>query len=304
MTSRKKSFFLIAIVLLFIGAVAIRHRRQGMLVGLQKQTIRIQNMDRTFYVHPPATKTDQLLPLLIAFHGRLGTGPGMSKLTHLNDVADRHHFLVVYPDGYERSWADGRGKTKADTDHIDDLGFVKGIIRELSAQYHIDTKKIYAAGISNGGFFSMRLACEMSDTFAAVEPVAATLSEVTSLSCKPKNPVSIMIIMGTDDPLVPFNGGQMSSGNHPKILSAQNSFKRWSQLDSCEGQPEQKKLSDAVQMQSYGSCKNATRVTLYAIQGGGHTWPGGEQYLPEMIVGKTNRDIDAGDLFADFASLR
>jgi len=304
MTLPKKSFFIVAIFLLFLCAVAFRHRHEKSVAGLQKESIHIQNMDRIFYVHVPPGKTDQPFPVLLAFHGRLGTGDGMARLSQLNAVADRHHFLVAYPNGYEKSWADGRGKTAADTDHIDDLGFVKKLLEKLNEEYRIDPKKVYASGISNGGFFAQRLACEMSDSFAGVEAVASTLSEATSLSCKPKNPISVMIIMGTNDPLVPFNGGEMSSGNHPKVLSAQDSFKRWAEIDSCEGQPELTKISDAVQLYSYASCKDNSHISLYTIQGGGHTWPGGVQYLPEIMVGKTNRDIDAGELFADFASLR
>lgn len=256
----------------------------------------------TFIFH--LGKTDQPLPVLLAFHGRLGTGDGMARLSHLNEVADRHHFIVAYPNGYQKSWADGRGKIAADTDHIDDLGFVRAVLEKLNAGYRIDPKKVSASGISNGGFFVQRLACEMSEPFTAVEAVAATLSEATSGSCKPKNPVSVMIIMGTNDPLVPFNGGEMNSGNHPRVLSAQDSFQRWAEIEGCDGQPEQKKVSDAVELNSFATCKNNSHVSLYTIQGGGHTWPGGVQYLPEMLIGKTNRDINAGDLFADFASLR
>ena len=94
------------------------------------------------------------MPLLLALHGRLGDGKGMATLTHLSQVADQYGFIVVYPDGYQRGWADGRGATTADQAGVDDVAFLSTLIATLSGEYAIDARRIYATGISNGGFMA------------------------------------------------------------------------------------------------------------------------------------------------------
>ena len=263
-------------------------------------------LTRTYLGHlPPAYDGVSPLPLVLAFHGGGGRASGMNELTHLNDVADKHGFVVVYPDGYKLHWGDGRGVSPSEMDGVDDVAFVSALIDALARQYKLDLRRVYATGISNGGFFSERLACDLSNKIAAIASVAATLSQNLADSCAPGRPVSFLLIQGTADPLVPWQGGQVV-GERGQVVSAAAAIQKWVGLDGCAGAPTMSSLPDTahdgtqVQITQYTGCQQQTEVALYLVQNGGHTWPGGKQYLPESIVGKASRQCDAGEVIWAF----
>jgi polyhydroxybutyrate depolymerase len=123
---------------------------------------------RRYQVHLPVKyDNSRSFPLLIALHGRLGTGKKMIKQTDFNRIADREGFIVIYPEGFKRGWADGRGITHADKRGIDDVAFIDKLITIFQDKFSIDHGRIYIAGHSNGGFMAQRLAIEHSHQFAA-----------------------------------------------------------------------------------------------------------------------------------------
>src|SRR5690242_5359319 len=123
----------------------------------------IGGLTRSWQLHVPDKYNSQNpAPLLLALHGRLGDGKGMASLTHLSQVTDQYGFIVVYPDGYQRGWADGRGATAADQAGVDDVAFLSTLIATLSSTYVIDARRVYVTGISNGGFMAQRLGCDLS----------------------------------------------------------------------------------------------------------------------------------------------
>ena len=126
----------------------------------------------------------------------------MPKFTHFDDVADRNKFLVAYPESFNKSWSDTRGLSPAD-----DVGFIRALIAELQRTHHADPKRTYAAGISNGGFFSNRLACDLTDQLAAIAAVAATMPDTLPPLCKPSAPISVLFMHGSKDPIVHIDGG-------------------------------------------------------------------------------------------------
>ena len=259
---------------------------------------------RTYIVHlPPASAMLHPAPLMIALHGRLGTGTGQGRLTHFDQLADSYGFIVVYPDGYQRSWADGRGVTPADKASIDDVAFISALIDQLSSQYSIDQTRIYAAGMSNGGYMTQRLACDLTKRFAAVAVVAANFSANLASHCAPTRPLPIMIIHGMADPLVLAAGGTEEGAS---VLSTQASVQKWASLDGCSSTPALSNLPDTVndgthiQRYVYQPCQNKAEVIFYNVQGGGHTWPGGLQYLPVSVIGKTSRNLDASAVIWQF----
>jgi polyhydroxybutyrate depolymerase len=165
---------------------------------------------RTYRVYAPPG-LHQPAPLLFVLHGGGGSGSNMELMTHrdFNRVADRDGVLVVYPDGVGRNWNDGRSDVRSEAmqKNVDDVGFLRALVRTLSARYRVDAKRVYSTGISNGGFMSLRLACDAADVFTAVAPVAANLSVDLGPRCKPSRPVSVAMLNGTEDPLVPWGGG-------------------------------------------------------------------------------------------------
>jgi polyhydroxybutyrate depolymerase len=261
----------------------------------------IGDVRRTCLVHCP----DNVQPhsLLLAFHGGGGRARGMPILTRFNHIADREGFVVAYPDGYGRHWTDTPDTAPKG---VDDLAFISALIERLTNTNAIDPIKVYAAGISNGGFFSQRLAIEFPEKISAIAIVAATMQASLSHTRAISRPVSVMMFHGTNDPLVPFEGGRVRAGARREILSAHDSAVKWAQLNGCALPPTVRDLpirsedSTCVRVESFTQCSGNSEVIMYVIEGGGHTWPGGWQYFPERIIGKTSRNIDASEEIVAF----
>ena len=282
--------------------------------GDYAQSLSFGGYERTYNVHlPSAINHTPALPLVIVLHGGGGTGAGMQSLTRggMNALADREGFVVVYPDGIEKQWNDGRklDQARAMRENIDDVGFLAALIDHLAQTMNIDRRRVYATGISNGGMMSQRLACDLGDKIAAIGVVAASLSEDLSVLCKPTKPVSVLLIPGTHDPLVPWQGGEIGFANNRrgKTLSVSDTVAFWTTRNNCPTSPVvalepdmDPKDGTRVRKETYAPCREASEVVLYAIEGGGHTWPNGRQYLPEQIVGKTSRDVDANTILWEF----
>lgn len=271
-------------------------------------TLTVGGLQRSYLVHYP-TPTGKPFPLVILLHGRLGTGAGMARLTHFDRVADSAGVVVAYPDGWRRSWADGRGGTPADRHGVDDVAFILAMIDTLGADGGIDTSRIYAAGISNGGFMAERLACDAGQRFAAVGVVAATLSDSLAARCRLHPAVAVMFVNGTDDPLIPWSGGELSGGRG-RALGVEETVGIWAEDEACPATPVETILPDTafdgttVIRRSYAPCGGTGAVVAYRVVGGGHTWPGGSQYLPAGIVGIASRNLDASEALWRFFSGR
>ncbi|MGP8068751.1 MAG: alpha/beta hydrolase family esterase [Candidatus Bathyarchaeia archaeon] len=266
----------------------------------------INSLPRTYHVHVPPTEFGPPSWLLLVFHGGGGRGGGMNWLTHFNSVADREQFMVAYPDGWKRHWTNSGESRFDEIKQPDDLQFLSQLIAKLVADHSIGSSKVYAAGISNGGFFAQRLALESFGKVKAIATVAATMPEPLSKVKAIDHPIPIMIIHGTNDPLVPFEGGHVKAGARGPILSARDSASKWTELNGCNANLEITDLpniiedSTHVRIERYGKCKDGAEVLLYVIEGGGHTWPGGSQYFPDRIIGKTTHNLDASEEIVDF----
>ena len=290
---------------------------QNAIAGQETDTARsiiFAGLERTYRIHiPPSYDKSKPMPLLIVLHGGGGTGKRMEKLTQggFNKRSDKEDFLVVYPDGIEKNWNDGRENVKyrAHREKIDDVGFISALIDHLSKQYNVDIKRVYATGISNGAMMSFRLGCELSEKIAAIAPVAGSMPENLPSQCSPLKPIPVLMISNTDDRLMPWEGGDIRFGRKTfgRALSVQETVQYWVNHNQCSSSPTVSMEPDRdpkdrtrVRIESYDQCREGIEVVLYAIEGGGHTWPGGDQYLPKWIIGKTNRDIDANEVIWNF----
>lgn len=276
-------------------------------------SLTVDGRNRTYEVHVPdgyrGDKGEQAAPLVVVLHGRGGTGHGAAGLTHFDAIADAHGFLVAYPDGLSNSWADGRGATPSDKDGVDDVKFLSELIHKLVRDYKIDASRVFVTGMSNGGFMTQRIACDLSSQVAAGGSVAATMGEITASHCHPERPISVMLIQGAQDPLVPIQGGPMGpNGSHGVILSLQETAKKWTDLDACSSKPEVSTVADkagdgtTIRREAFRGCKGGGEVIVYTVEGGGHTWPGGKPNAPESLAGKTSRNMDASEVLWEFFS--
>jgi polyhydroxybutyrate depolymerase len=257
--------------------------------------IAVGGMQRTYLLHlPSGYQSAQPAPLLIALHGNGETGGGMAELTGFDDLADAQGFVVVYPDGIEKSWAD-RNNTDADRAGVDDVAFISALIDQLAVQYAIDPARVYATGMSNGGFMATVLACALPDKVAAVAPVAATMPASLVGDCPAGRPVPFLLIHGLDDTVVPPGGGmvQAQGGNLGPVLSDGDTAAFWANRDGCGAAPAVTRLprpvddGTRVRQMDYTGCQENAEVVYDAVVGAGHVWPGGPQDPP------TNLDASA-----------
>lgn len=293
---------------IFLGVAVINGYLNRTDADDRRGRVVVDGRERTYDLHVPVSYDDtKNVPLLIALHGRLGTGSGQQKLAHMDTVSDEHGFIVVYPDGLERSWADGRGGGPSDRNGIDDVKFISALIDKLEGKYKIDSKRVYATGMSSGGFMSGRLACDLSGRIRAVAIVGASLSENAAANCHPTKLVSVLIIQGTADPLVPIGGGELGrNSSSGRVLSHTAAIEKFAELNHCSGEPKKENIPDqagdgtTLDVTTYRSCAEGSEVQGYVVNGGGHTWPGGVQYLPAALVGKTTGNIDGSSVIWEF----
>ena len=282
-------------------------------------TLRHNGLDRQYRLHIPAAARGRPAPVVFVLHGALGNGAQMAALTRFGALADREGFVVVYPDGHNKLWNDGAvvGGTILDRmaraapagsrertlpRDVDDVGFLRALAAHLPAHgVAAQRGRIFAAGMSNGGFMAMRLACEAADLFAGVAAVTATMSAVNGPECRPALKVAVLAINGTADKIVPYEGGRIAFGEFKgaPIWSSDRMLRFWGLANGCRGPFETTDLPDrdpadgtnAIRVRATG-CPGAG-VAIYRIVAGGHTWPGPHGPAQWPGLGLVSREIDA-----------
>jgi polyhydroxybutyrate depolymerase len=235
-------------------------------------------------------------PLVISMHAAGLWGAAQRETSQWNNLADKKGFIVVYPSGVGgkgvRIWRaePGSGLTK-------DVRFISELIDTLKASYNIDSTRIYANGLSNGGGMSFALSCTLSDRIAAVGMVAAAQTLPWN-SCTDHHPVPMIAFHGTADPEVPYNGGSSWVSPRP-FPNVPRWVANWARRNRCGANPVQSTVAADVTRRVYVNCADDSGVELYTIEGGGHTWPGGTP-LPKWFVGRTTRSINATSLMWSF----
>jgi len=265
---------------------------------------------RSFIVYLPTGYNNAgEMPLIFVIHGGSGTPEGMINIANFKTIADRDKVVLVYPAGIQKNWNDGRPTTPNQLG-INDVSFFNQMCDYMINNYSVDGTKIYATGISNGGFMSSRLGCELSNRIAAIAVDAATIESTTiAPNCNPGRPVPAIYIHGTTDPLVPFTGGQMTAGGTAggTVLSHFQAIDKWVSINGCNSTPTTiTDLPDiandgtTIKQRVYSGGTNGSEVVSYVITNGGHTWPQGYQYLNEAIIGKTSQDMNACEVIWAF----
>lgn len=260
-------------------------------------------LQRTYLVHAPSG-VDRPAGLVINLHGAGANGGTQAAITNYGAAADALGFVVVYPDGIDQSWADGRGASVPDRQGVDDVGFLTALVDRLVRDYGIPPGRVFATGMSAGAFMATRLACDRGDMIAAIAPVSGTLG--SGVACNPARPVSVLAFNGTADPVVPFGGGGMvGRGGASDIVSAPAMAARWRDLDRCSSAPIEDELPNSgdgtsVRRFTATGCADGTAVVMLQINGGGHTWPTGNFALPD--AGPTTTATNASLASAQFFS--
>lgn len=259
---------------------------------------------RLYRVHVPAGyEPARPTPAVLSFHGYGSDEKEQEYLSRMSQVADAQGFIAVYPRGLSypeitgtpasdprtedtRGWNAGVCCGPPQLARVDDVSFVDALLAELDTRVCLDTRRIYSTGLSTGGFFSYRLACERSGQFAAIAPVAGMEGFAP---CSPVRAVSVMHFHGLDDPLIFFQGGDNIPFGGP-YPSATESVSRWAQRNVCTGPTTTTYDQGDSTCDTTSGCSQNAAVTLCTVQGGEHTWPGG---LMPPDRGYTTPDLDA-----------
>lgn len=272
----------------------------GEKVSAQFDSIPFDGYQRTFLVHAPPTYNGvDALPLIIAMHGGFGSAANLQNQSLLSEKSDTENFIVVYPEGVQsilniRTWNAGACCGFASNSNVDDVGFISALIDTLLLDFAIDESRIYATGMSNGGFMAHRLACELSHRIAAIAPVACSMALE---SCDPERPVPIIQFHSYQDLNIPYLGGE---GDGPSVHynPPQDSVMNvWAEKDECVVLNEVVEDNDQYTFTRWSDCECLAEIHHYISTDGGHSWPGGTA----TFLGDPVSDfINANDLMWDF----
>jgi polyhydroxybutyrate depolymerase len=301
--------------LLCAGAVSAQDRGE---------IVKVNGFERSMVVHlPHGYDKAKRYPVVLVLHEVGGNAATIANITHFDEVADQNSFIAVYPNAKDGHWTEseiqdvrqfgGFGRRRGGFGDMDaprdmvvggkpvaDIFYFNQLLDQMESEYSVDTNRIYATGLSEGGSMDFKLGCELAERIAAIAPVAATFPVEMSDSCSnwAFRAVPVLMITGTEDPFVAYNG-RLSYGRGYFLLSAKDSVKAWAKIDGCGQKPRMTTITPKTgagleaKVETYADCNESSEAVLYSIVKGGHTWPGGVQYMPERVIGKTDADLDA-----------
>ncbi|MBW6466964.1 MAG: hypothetical protein K0B06_10700 [Brevefilum sp.] len=275
----------IAIGLLAATIFFLSNRTNGQIISAGERR-------RYLLYVPESYNPERSTPLIINIHGLVQWPANQMRVSQWNELADEHGFIVVYPSGtgVPLRW-------RVTDDPEKEIAFFSDLISKLEGEYNIDSTRIYANGLSNGGGMTMLLACRLSDRIEAVGMVAGAFQSTCEDNAQ-RRPVPAIFFHGQEDPIVPYEGGAYERTgiplpNIPEFVAA------YAQGNGCHPTPTTLMETGNVSGIRYAACHQDADVVFYTIRDGGHNWPGGSP-LPEWITGKTSQEIDATQLMWDF----
>jgi polyhydroxybutyrate depolymerase len=277
--------------------------------------ISINETERKYFVHvPPNYDETENLPVVVIFHGGGGKAKAAMWSTGWIAKADEEGFIAVFPEGTPpdtsrpgrfrgnpQTWNDGseRENLVAAKRNISDIDFVSAMLEKIKTDFKVDERRVYATGFSNGGSMTFRVSRELSESFAAIAPVA---SDDWMENIIPKRPVPILYITGTADPLNPIDGGEIFLGKKSYGIKTPvaEMIKNLVELHGCSKEPQVIYDKDGDKGVAYRNSQNIESVVLYTLKGHGHYWPGGRSLLPEWVSGKNVSKLNANEIIWDF----
>jgi polyhydroxybutyrate depolymerase len=280
--------------------------------GRHRLTIAAGGFDRIVHLQiPDSYKPEDRLPLVLILHGAGGNGRVILDHNGWSAKAEKNGFIAVAPDGLPATprspanfatnpplWNSGQLNTRSPRALIDDVAFIRQLLDELKVKVPHNSSRVFCAGHSNGGGMTFRLAAELSDRFAAIGTVAGMMAvENPQLS----KPLPTLYILGTKDPLMPLNGGEVrlpwGTRRNPPVAEP---LAKWATAIGCDSSPRTISDDKKIVKQEYPSKAKGPVLTVLLIEGHGHLWPGSKSLLPESTVGPNTSSLNATDELWDF----
>ncbi len=268
-------------LLLGILAMLIGYGAQAQVVS---DSLLIEGHYRRFHFHPPSQPLRQP-SLVFVMHGSGGTGLGMMQgAAKMEQRAIAENALVVYPDGYKKYWNECRKASPAEANqkNVNEQAFFRGMVDYFRKRYQVNPQWVFAVGTSGGGHMAYKLALTMPETFRAITAIIANLPDTNNLDCSPVGkPVPVMIINGTQDPVNPYQGGEVKIGfSMGHVRSTDQTFQYWADLAGYKGKPVQESIPDTdpldgktIERYTYYQ-KGKPEIVLLKVIGGKHDYPG------------------------------
>ncbi len=264
---------------------------------LDYRFLEVNKQVRGWWQFIPAQCQVKQCPLILAFHSMETAADRLDDVTKWTKLSSKEHFIIVYPNAVNKLWSEN------------DLPFIDDLIAELKKKSKVDDKKIYATGFSTGGLFTYQLACERSNLFAAIAPVAAHMSREQPEQCRPNRGVPLINIVGTNDKQMPMNGGEIKGAfgfrSQGKILSTNETVNFWIRNNKCQQAPVIDKVRDQDKqddthavLERYEGCAQGADIYRWVIGDGGHTWPGGVSQ--KKLLGKVTKELNATEEIWNF----
>jgi polyhydroxybutyrate depolymerase len=275
-----------------------------------ERSITVDGLKRKCLVFVPG-KPKEPMPVVFVLHGGGGNARGTERYTQFNQAAEKVGFFVIYPDAVGSNWNDGRGvdSVVAPKQNIDDVKFLRLLLEAVARDHRLDRSRVFATGISNGAFMCHRLAAEASDMIAAIAPVVGGMAPAMAAKFKPEYSVSILIIQGEADPLVPIDGGDVGfprGRKRGKVIPAKETLAKYLERNGSEGTPTMSTLAadpsdgTAVEISKYPDGPGGVKTYYYLVKNGGHAWPGRPAYLRETCIGKASQAFPASEVICQF----
>jgi len=268
--------------------------------------------ERTAYVYVPKGYGANRKPsLVLAFHGAGGNGSMMLSRYGWKTLADKAGFIVVAPEGLPalprqpasflsnpRVWRSGDQRRRAARFAVDDVEFTRVLLDELKKRVPYDEGNVFSTGHSNGGGMTFKLGAELSERFAAIAMVAGTMELDNP---KPKKPLPTLYILGTLDPLVPLEGGEVKlpwfTRQNPPVAEF---LEKWAAAIGCQTMPRIVSDKEGVRRLEYPAGTGEAKLNVMYIEGHGHHWPGAGRSLPANLIGPITKKIDATETIWEF----
>jgi len=257
-------------------------------------------LKRTYLLHiPEGYSSEKKYPLIFVLHGITSRAKAIAAFSGFNDLADEKGFIVCYPQGVGRSWGVDIPVGKAGRKNIDDVSFISALLDSLSLRYSIAEDSIFSCGISNGGFMSTKLACNMPGTFAGIGLVCSNMFEPTEKFCINPDETGVVFFGACDDPFLNYLGG--SEKEKFPTTGYPGGVDFWMTENNCLDMMDSITIDnlpdDKTAVEKYTHCE---KIVLYEIRGGGHGWPGRDKVFKENIFGRVTREIDASEEIVKF----
>jgi len=309
-----KTLSIFAVIILTVASNSAK-------AGLVKdQVLTIDGRNRTYDVFSPDGVVPSERPAVVLLHGHSGnadviTGENGRKAPYKvwMSIAQRENWFLIIPDGEigpenARGWNDCRADSSVNP-RTDDVKYINALVETVANKNPVDRDRVYIHGTSNGGHMAYRLAMESTETYRAIASVVAQMP-VNNKCVATGLPISTLIMNGTEDPILPYEGGpvgrrKIDQKNRGLVLSTADSIRYWLNNNGISSKGGESDLRDVnrrdksiIKVKRYQGGKNNTEVVLYEIVGGGHTEPSlTEHYarLYKLIVGNQNKDIEMAE---------